>query len=354
MAKLENVKILDMVNGEPTRVEYNGAVYEKADDEAKAGDLVRVIDALYITCVEDGGFYDVFDRHDRLMFLDDDGDFRPYKLNRRGFETFRKVSETKASADLAERLAEFERRLEALEKLAKAPETKRLTVGDYAKVVARESLHKARIGDIVKIVKDDKDDQPYRCEDLTGKDVGWFKEHELVPVTDEEVTQAKAKSVPKFEVGDYVVPLPESDKKYGITNTDMYLAKVTEVSGDNKIVIEIVAHKDEQEAGWKYPVEPKYFRKATEEEITQFKAEVERKREEIRWAKIGRKPGEFKKGDLVRYKKGMTEVIKVSDDSVTIAQLDHKGKPLSVDKTALTLLAPVEQRFDIAAEGARQ
>jgi hypothetical protein len=161
----------------------------------------------------------------------------------------------------------------------------------------------------------------------------------------EEATEAE--SVPKFEVGDYVVPLPESDEEYGITNTDMYLAKVTEVRGDNKIVIEIVAHKKEYALGEEYSVEPKYFRKATAEE-------VEKADEIVRWAQIGRKPGEFKKGDLVRYKKGMTEVIKVSDDSVTIAQLDHKGKPLSVDKTALTLLAPVEQRFDIAAEGARQ
>lgn len=38
MAKLENVKIL-----ESTRVEYNGAVYEKTEEKAKEGDLVRVL-----------------------------------------------------------------------------------------------------------------------------------------------------------------------------------------------------------------------------------------------------------------------------------------------------------------------
>jgi hypothetical protein len=278
MAKLENVKILDMVNGEPTRVEYNGAVYEKTEEKAKEGDLVRVIDAGYIDDVIQGGFYKVYaDGDGGLSFDDEDDCERDYDANQPALETFRKVSETKASADLAERLAELERRLEALEERAGAKESE-LKVGDYGKII--KAKHGDDLGKIVIIDVIDEDDYgiPYRVSDaVTGEDLGWYSRDKIV--------------------------------------------------------------------------------KATEEEFAQFKAEAEHKREEIRWAKIGRKTGEFKKGDLVRYKKGMTEVIKVSDDSVTIAQLDHKGKPLSVDKPALTLLAPVEQRFDLAVEpkvGARQ
>jgi hypothetical protein len=282
MAKLENVKILDMVNGEPTRVEYNGEVYVKTEDDAKAGDLVRVIDAFYITCVEEGGFYDIFDRHDLLMFLDDDGDFRPYKLNRRGFETFRKVSETKASADLAERLAELERQFEALK------------------------------------------------ERVVAKDV------------------PKAESAPKFEVGDYVVPLPESDGKYAVTNTEMKLGKVTHVYSDGDIKIEIVAHKNEYAVGGSYRVESKHFRKATAEEI-------EKAAEEARWAKIGRKPGEFKKGDIVRLLEDSG-----AHEAGTLVEVHDNGNYKADDYVWVgefdwyELVVPVEQRFDIAAEGARQ
>jgi hypothetical protein len=266
MAKLENVKILDMVNGEPTRVEYDGEVYVKTEDNAEAGDLVRVIDE-DISDVEIGGFYKVYkDADGDLYFNDNVEDKRDCGFWADELETFRKVSETKASADLAERLAELERRLEALEERTGAKEgerqARRLTVGDYARVVANDSGHDANIGDIVKIVEDEHDYHPYRCENLAGEDVMWFKEHELEPVTDEEV----------------------------------------------------------------------------------------------RWAKIGRKPGEFKKGDIVRLLEdsGAHEagtLVEVhdngnykADDSVWVGEFDW-----------YELVVPVEQRFDFAdAEGARQ
>lgn len=283
MAKLENVKILDMVNGEPTRVEYNGEVYVKTEDNAEAGDLVRVIDE-DISDVEIGGFYKVYkDADGDLYFNDDVEDKRDCGFWADELEIFRKVSETKASVDLAERLAELERRLEALEE---------------------------------------------RMEEAT-----------------------EAESAPKFEVGDYVVPLPESDEEYGITNTDMYFAKVNEVRGDNEIVIEIVAHKREYEVGGEYTVEPKYFRKATDEEA--------------RWARIGRKPGEFKEGDIVRVIDScggrveagtITEVVYIDSDG-DFKVRDEDGDDWYVEAE---LIVPVEQRFDfanaqsVAAEGVRQ
>jgi len=286
MAKLENVKIL-----EPTRVEYNGAVYEKTEEKAKEGDLVRVIDAGYIDDVIQGGFYKVYADGDGGLSFDDENDFeRDYDANQPALETFRKVSETKASVDLAERLAELERRLEALEERVK-------------------------------------------------------------PATTPEA-EAQA---PKFEVGDYVVPLPESDEKYAITNMDMKLGKVTRVYSDGDIRIEIVAHEYDDEIGEDYRVEPKYFRKATTEE-------VEKADETARWAKIGRKPGEFKKGDIVRVTDScggrvetgtITEVVYIdSDGDFTVR--DEDGDDWYVEAE---LIVPVEQRFDLAVEpkvGARQ
>jgi ribosomal protein L19 len=354
MAKLENVKILDMVNGEPTRVEYNGAVYVKTEDDAEAGDLVRVIDEDGIGYVTQGGFYETYMDGVDLVFVDDDGDERDYDFYDTELETFRKVSETKVIADLAERLAELERRLEALEE---------------------------------------------RMEEAT-----------------------EAESVPKFEVGDYVVPLPESDDKYAITNTNMKLGKVIHVYSDDDIKIEIIAHEDDTVIGEEYRVEPKYFRKATDEEVAQAKAKTQPKfevgdyarvvesdschyanigdivkiveddksgmpyrcedlngedvgwfkehelelvtDEEARWAKIGRKPGEFKKGDIVRVlknnphgsekRKGDIDEITYYDNNESFCVGEGAGWMGYED---VELIVPVEQRFDLAVEpkvGARQ
>jgi hypothetical protein len=272
MSKLKNVKILDMVNGEPTRVEYDGVVYEKTEDEAKAGDLVRVVDG-YIGDVEEGEFYKLYiDEDDDLVFDDDLDDARPYDAWTEELEVFRAANS--ASTDLERRVIELERRLDALERLAVGSE-----------------------------------------------------------VTDEAL---KTESAPKFEVGDFVVALPEADDIYGVTTTETKLGKVTHVFSDGDIDVEVIAHTDEVQVGEEFVVTSKYFRKATDEEI--------------RWAKIGRKPGEFKKGDIVRYKKAVTDVLSVTDDLVTINQRTYGGVFYQTKNDNLTLIVPVEQRFDLASE----
>lgn len=76
-----------------------------------------------------------------------------------------------------------------------------------------------------------------------------------------------ADAEPEFKVGDYVVALPDADHEYGITNTDMKLGKIIEVSNHEIIRIEIVAHIDESNIGDRYSVSQKYFRRATQEEV---------------------------------------------------------------------------------------
>ena len=174
--------------------------------------------------------------------------------------------------------------------------------------------------------------------------------------------------VPNFEVGDYVVALPSADENYSITTTEMRLGKVREVQYD-LIRIEILSHSECKGCvGDILPVESKYFRKATDEEVAKFKNEYIPKEGDIvvitantngslnkvgdigqvgerlgsegvqvrvpgkpnglfggnytkfsemrpateeekkqykqaeKFAKLGRKPGEFKKGDIVRVK----------------------------------------------------
>ncbi|TPG88129.1 hypothetical protein EEL32_10210 [Brevibacillus laterosporus] len=83
----------------------------------------------------------------------------------------------------------------------------RLNVGEYAKVVASGSDHSANIGDIVKIVRDDQSDLPFRCETADGKELScpWFRASDLTRASDEELKWAKiGRKVGEFKAGDVV------------------------------------------------------------------------------------------------------------------------------------------------------
>jgi hypothetical protein len=342
LAKLENVKVIDMVNGEPTRVEYNGAIYEKTDDGAEVGDLVRVVDGDSIGCVTQGGFYEI--HNDIVGYLvfddDDDDDERDYSYYADYLEVFRKVT-TQTQPDLSERIAELERRIAALEGRGNGAVTE--DQPKYRKVTDRDP----RVGDYVKF-----DEAP--CCYLTAD-----KYYEIVEIDDFgdpqiidddgdefdtgdfefEVYELVAEGAPKFEVGDYVVALPEADDIYGITTTEMKLGKVIRIFEDGNIRIEIVDHEYARNIGDSYTVNPKYFRKTTPEEA--------------RWAKIGRKPGEFKKGDIVRYlggaitKKGeLVEVYEDTDGTTTKIKWVDDCSVCTERNNDLELICPVEHRFD--------
>jgi hypothetical protein len=165
-----------------------------------------------------------------------------------------------------------------------------------------------------------------------------------------------------LKVGDYVVPLPEADGRYNITNTIVKLGKVIKQndSSDSHIRIEIIAYKKGRFIVDKINVHPKYFRKATIEEIEQGKAEADKHIIERKWAKIGRKPNEFKKGDILRiteddpscsgHKKGdIGEIIQYdSADSVRVS--GGNGGGWLDPTTQAELIVPVESRFDTAED----
>jgi hypothetical protein len=94
--------------------------------------------------------------------------------------------------------------------------------------------------------------------------------------------------------------------------------------------------------------------KATEEEVAQSKAEQSEKELEAKWAKIGRKPNEFKKGDIVRYiglgslKGELVEVYEVVSDIKTKVKWATKYGVCTELNKELELIAPVESRFDEA------
>lgn len=156
----------------------------------------------------------------------------------------------------------------------------------------------------------------------------------------------KVVEVEPVSVGDYIVALPEANSEYTRTNTRMKLGKVVQgfIGSEDDLRIEVVAHSDEDVVGREYYVRSKFFRKATDEEVAEAMATE-------KWTKLGRKPNEFKKGDIVRVIDSPSaqpngtifEVERVNIDGDVFDGLDYV---YFADKNRVELIAPVESRVD--------
>lgn len=248
MAVLKGVKTLDMVDGEITKVSYEGSEYEKTDSPVEAGDLFLLKEGHLVVGGEVGAFYSTKKY--------DDGDI---------------VIPTAFTGNASN--------TQSIGKgVAFRKKHTRLKVGDYAKVVDEEEI--SITGYIVKITEDDRGNVPFRCDVITGKGAGdyfWAREHELVLATEDEVAAAK-------------------------------------------------------------------------------EAEAKRSVEE-KWAKIGRKVGEYRVGDIVAYddqcwfgNSGIGEVVEGTymNYQVRVAATDRGGfkNEYYLQKSRVALITPVEARFD--------
>ncbi|MGM0815340.1 MAG: hypothetical protein ACQEUO_07430 [Bacillota bacterium] len=246
MAVLKGVKTLDMMNGEITKVAYEGSEYERVEGDAKVGDLLSVTEGIYLEDV--GEFFECYDVDCDGDAVIDDGVCRGVALERSVYELFRKKHV-------------------------------RLKDGDYAKVVDATNNYEVTEGDFVRITKDDGSDIPFYCDVLSRDIAGqiWMRESCLVPATGDEVAAAK-----------------EAEAKRSI---------------------------------------------------------------EAKWAKIGRKVDEYRKGDIVAYddpawfgNKGIGTVIKDTDrgSDPLVEAVTSAGvlMPYCLRVSKLTLITPVEARFD--------
>jgi hypothetical protein len=288
MAKLENVKILEMSYGEITHVQYNGKIYERVSEKASVGDLVLVENeevAEAIEGVESGAFYELYeeDEYGDLVFADDDDDERVYSSWSDELVLFRAIE--MADKDIEKRVAELERRLSAIER-----QSERLKVGDYAR--------------------------PSSLERYT----------EYI----DEVERSKFKKGDKVRLvsggGEYPLLGFYNGKVYEVDDNDCEHSE-----GPFGKLIRIV----DKDGG------PGYARPDQLERVD-F--------EELKFAELGRKPGEFKKGDIVRVidscvgrlvKGGLYEISghKGSTEYVTLDGMDWFAE--------FELVAPVESRVDI-------
>ncbi|WP_434599973.1 hypothetical protein [Bacillus sp. PM43] len=288
-----------------------------AKSEARAGDYVKFDEAprSYLTA---GEYYEIdyVDSHGDPQITDDDGD--EYDASNCDFEVYRKVS-------------------------AASVEAERLKVGDYAKVVNATDYHRFTDGDIVEIIGD-RFGSPYNelARRLTDEKNQYVPKRELVRATDEEVAEAKdAAERAKFKEGakvrllsgggDYPLSGFENDKIYEVLYNNFNHPKGKRIR---------IADSTE---GFGYAT-PDQLEILTEEEA----AEIERQQaEEAKWAEIGRKVGEYKKGDVVQFKDdyvaiGVVEDVGTSRLGVRMPDEAYQGPY----KNDVTLVAPVEARFD--------
>ncbi|PGC87304.1 hypothetical protein [Bacillus toyonensis] len=377
MAKLEGIKVVNET------VEYNGFVYTLVTGDAKVEDIVKASEQeLDVT---EGAFYLVVDIDDDndIVFKDnvDDSNY----FNQGEHSVFRKshvITTDKLTdaegvvtitlpdgtklegtpSDLekitrsmqkmqAEQGSSEEESEEAVEvENASEPVSERLQVGDYAKVV-EEGSHSAKVGDIVKIFVDDEDNQPFKCEDLQGKELRypWFREHELVKATDEEVLEAKQ------------ALLKEGDFARVIANTTCHSFEIG-------TIVKLDDYAEETDAFTAYYIDGsdfwRMYRKdlepLTKEEAEHIAREAEEekkaKAERDKWVAIGREVGEIKDGDVVKVIDNTNGSHLNKGDIGEVSQ--SGGRTFRVNTSDCTdvnwfvpgrveLIVPVEQRFDI-------
>lgn len=248
MASLTGVKTLDMVNGEITRVSYNGIEYVKVDGPAQAGDLALRHPSVNNLDITAGCFYEVAKAYEDKVRISDDVD------------------------ELAAR--------------------KQSMFSFFRKEVEKYTAPKLKVGDYVRI---------------TGNDVnGSLGDH-------------------GFKIGEVVRvrALPED-----LTHKDR-------IMGENL---------DGGKYGYVYIND---FVKASSEEVAEAKRAA-------KWAKLGRKPNEFKQGDIVRVistglpdlRKGELGIVGEVDDDIfrvcgRLSSVDW------VDADEVELVAPAESRVDV-------
>ncbi|WP_439931109.1 hypothetical protein ACSTTP_06965 [Bacillus velezensis] len=302
--------------------------YKRIDaDEAQEGDYVKFDEAprRYLTA---GKYYEIdcVDSSGDPWIIDDEGDdFDTSVLHDDEFELYRKVSAASVEVE---------------------PKPERLKVGDYARVVENLRVHCAEIGEIVLVKIDDESVVPYKCEKLNGERGGWFYESELVRATDEEVAEAKdAAARAKFKEG-AKVRLKSGGGDYplgGFTDGNIYEVSDNAYNHRRGTLIRIEGGDCFRGSGFAAPDQLEIL---TEEKA----AEIERQQaEEAKWAKIGRKVGEYKKGDIARVVDNKCAGRVADGDIIEVLKQASGGSVVDTVHgyfLKVELITPVEARFD--------
>lgn len=132
MAKLTGVKTIDMVNGEITKIAYDGVEYAKVEGKTKTGDLILRIERDE-RWARVGDFFTV---KDDSYYVDNEGDYEHFTPDL--FNNFRKITAdtTPTLEAVAEKVDAIDKRVSALEGADRPEEP--LKAGDYIEIDTSE------------------------------------------------------------------------------------------------------------------------------------------------------------------------------------------------------------------------
>ncbi len=206
--------------------------------------------------------------------------------------------------------------------------------GDIVVITGNTNRSRNIVGDIGKVDKNRisggvQVDVPSRPHSFTVNG-NYTKYEEMRPATEEERKKYERElAKTKFIPGDYA-RVTESE-------VDLNKGDIVEIVGNGEIIFDF---KIKRIDGYETHANATQLEKIDEEDV--------------KFAKLGRKPGELKKGDLVRYKveseeKGM--IVEVVGDTVEgRTKVFFNGTPWGIctERNAdLKLITPVERRVDI-------
>ncbi|MGL3988390.1 hypothetical protein ACSHMG_18985 [Bacillus [licheniformis] CMCC 63516] len=291
MAKLTGVKTLDMVNGEITKVAYDGAEYERVEGTprsvGRAGDLV--LNGHRHPDLKLGEFYRlVWDEdNSRVSVLDEVGDLHGNAVTDRDSVLFRKVSASQPT--LEDRVSTNEKDIAALKSDVAALKGEAKT--EYVRIDKGE----AKEGDFIKYIVTTspsvvKNERLYEINGLrSGRHFTHINEDgDMVRTIPNEVFEVYRKvsaAEPKPErlkVGDYAKVVGTARNGFCDRGD---IVKITE-DDDSEVPFKL-AFVNGEYAGWE---DEKSLVRATDEEVAEAKDAADR--------------AKFKKGAKVRLKSG--------------------------------------------------
>lgn len=292
MAKLEGVKVLDMVGGEITKVAYDGVEYVKIDNVKEPIDGDIALNNKESESYTEGAFYELRAGLSKFgnFITKSDNDGAGYNGKHPKFWTvFRKVSASKPTID--ERVDSLEKRVDALEE--KPEPTQPFKEGDVVVITGNTKMRHATQAEREQYEESLKPKEPK----LKAGD--WVKFAE----DGADITAGKVYEIKANADGDlYFLDDEGDDRTYPI-------------SGDSDYQFEIVAP-------------PSVFER------------------------IGREEGEFKVGDIVRvtdttlgHPVGTIGIVEYDENSFVKLRVRANGE-LKSHSGKMELIAPVESRVD--------
>jgi hypothetical protein len=308
---------------------HEGKKYRKVDRKASVGDRYLIITRATGPHFTEGKVYAITEFYKDLPeVVDNSGtkipiiDSRYVVLEPVAVDLYALESELAA---MKAKVAEMERQL------AEAKAANRLKVGDYAKIADGIDDGYAKSGDIVEIIDTGSlyDFQVRKIGDKRNYTL--FDEKDLCRATDEEVAEAKRKLArDEIQPGVYVkLQIPDGARpRYGWGDAKNGDVGKVKSRNDDEAIVDFPSH-----SGWRGLLHE--FVLVTDEGRKQAE-------ETAKWAAIGRKPGEFKVGDVVRID-SYNFVGKVEDVGDALLGIrGYGGSYRGAEKDDVELIAPVE------------